>query len=253
MNAIRKHLSKVKGGGLAKILFPATVVNLIYSDVPGNDLSVIASGPLVKDHSTLDDVKKIVAKYDLEKKAHLTMDDFSETPADPKYYEKVSNILMLSNLTALNAMEKKARQFGHEVHVMSDRLQGNSKELGKQLIHETPQGQILIAGGESTIHVTGSGKGGRNQALVLSALHYIKNGTVLASFGTDGWDFVEFAGALADEDTLKTVKEKNINVQEFIDNDNSAVFFETVGDGILTGHLDSNVSDLYIVYKPRMN
>lgn len=249
MNAIRKHLSKVKGGGLAKILFPATVVNLIYSDVPGNDLSVIASGPLVKNHSSLKDVEKIMKKYDLAKKANLTMEDFVENPTDAKYFKKVSNVLMLSNLTALNAMEKKARELGYDVHVMTDRLQGDAKVLGEQLINETPHDQILLAGGESTVKVKGKGVGGRNQALVLSALKHIQGDTVIASFGTDGWDFTEFAGAIGDKDSLKKVKEMGINVNEYINDDNSTRFFEKEGDGIVTGHLDSNVSDLYIVLR----
>lgn len=249
MNAIRKHLSRVKGGGLAKILYPATVVNLIYSDVPGNDLSVIASGPLVKNQSSMKDVEKIMKKYDLEKKAQLNMSDFVETPTDEKYFKKVRNVLMLSNLTALNAMEKKARSLGYDVHVMTDRLQGDAEKLGEQLIHETPFGQILLAGGESTVKVTGKGVGGRNQALVLNALKHIDGDTVIASFGTDGWDFTEFAGAIADKDTLAKVKKTHLNVQNFIDDDNSTRFFESEHDGIITGHLDSNVSDLYIVLR----
>ena len=249
MNAIRKHLSKVKGGGLAKILYPATVVNLIYSDVPGNDLSVIASGPLVKNTSSMKDVEKIMKKYSLDTKAKLSMSDFVETPTDAKYFEKVSNVLMLSNLTALNAMEKKARELGYEVHVMTDRLQGDAEVLGEQLINETPFEHILLAGGESTVKVTGKGVGGRNQALVLNALKHIEGDTVIASFGTDGWDFTEFAGAIADKDTLAKVKKTHLNVQEFIDDDNSTRFFESEHDGIITGHLDSNVSDLYIVLR----
>jgi glycerate 2-kinase len=249
MNAIRKHLSRVKGGGLAKILYPATVVNLIYSDVPGNDLSVIASGPLVKNHSSLKDVEKIMKKYDLEKKAKLKMEDFVETPTDAKFFKKVRNVLMLSNLTALNAMEKKARELGYEVYVMTDRLQGDAKVIGEQLINETPHEHILLAGGESTVKVKGKGVGGRNQALVLSALKHIQGDTVIASFGTDGWDFTTFAGAIGDKDTLKKVTEMDINVEEYIDDDNSTRFYEKEGDGIITGHLDSNVSDLYIVLR----
>lgn len=249
MNVIRKALSRVKGGGLAKILFPATVVNLIYSDVPGNDLSVIASGPLVKNHATIKDVKKIFEKYNLAEKAKLKMEDFVETPTDAKYFKKISNILMLSNLTALNAMEKKSRELGYEVYVMTDRLQGDAKTLGEQLINETPHGHILLAGGESTVKVKGKGVGGRNQALVLSALKFIEGDTVIASFGTDGWDFTTFAGAIGDKDSLKKVKEMDIKVQEYINDDNSTRFFEKEGDGIETGHLDSNVSDLYIVLR----
>jgi glycerate 2-kinase len=249
MNAIRKHLSRVKGGGLAKLLYPATVINLIFSDVPGNDLSVIASGPLVKDHSTMDDVKKIIEKYSLDKSVTLPEDAFSETPTDPKYYENVHNILMLSNHTALDAMEKLAKEKGHTVHVMSDQLQGDAKTLGEKLINETASGQILIAGGESTIKVTGKGKGGRNQALVLYALPFIKDETVLASVGSDGWDFYELAGAIADADTHKKMEEMHLDAQPFLADDNSYEFWTKIGDGVNTGHLDSNVSDLYIVFK----
>lgn len=249
MNAIRKHLSRVKGGGLAKILYPATVVNLIFSDVPGNDLSVIASGPLVKDKSTMEDVKDIIEKYALDKKVTLAPSDFAETPTDPKYYKNVHNILMLSNHTALTAMEKLAKKKGIRAYIMTDQLQGDARTLGKQLINETPQGQILLAGGESTIKVSGKGRGGRSQALVLSALDHIKGETILASFGSDGWDFYELAGALADKDTFKKMEEMHLDAKTFLQDDNSYDFWDKIGDGIRTGHLDSNVSDLYIVYK----
>jgi glycerate 2-kinase len=267
MNAIRKHLSRVKGGGLAKILYPATVVNLIYSDVPGNDLSVIASGPLVADRSTMADVKKISKKYSLTKKVTIPDDAFAETPTDAKYYKNVHNILMLSNHTALTTMEKLARQKGIKVHVLSDRLQGDAKTLGEKLIKETPVGHLLLAGGESTIKVTGHGKGGRNQALVLYSLSYLKknlpsplkgegqgegenSNIIIASVGSDGWDFYELAGALADKDTLKKMEELHLDAKPFLDDDNSYEFWMKTGDGINTGHLDSNVSDLFIVFKP---
>lgn len=251
MNAIRKHLSRVKGGGLAKILYPATVVNLIFSDVPGNDLSVIASGPLVSDHSTMDTVKNIIKKYSLDEKVNLPSDAFAETPTDPKYFKNVHNILMLSNLTALNAMEKLARQKGYTVHVMSDRLQGDAHTLGKQLIDETGTGEILIAGGESTIKIKGHGKGGRNQALVLSQVANLPDNVVLASFGSDGWDFYELAGAIADKETKQKAKDMDLDIPAYLDDDNSNEFWNKTGDGINTGHLDSNVSDLYIVLKSK--
>jgi hypothetical protein len=151
MNVIRKHLSQVKGGGLAKILFPATVVNLIFSDVPGNDLSVIASAPLVKDPTSAKDAIAIFDKYALEEDQLLSPQDFIETPKEDQYFDKVHNILLVSNLTALTAMEKKARSLGYEVIVTTDRQQGDARVLGKELIQETPPGQILLAGGESTI------------------------------------------------------------------------------------------------------
>ena len=251
MNIVRKHLSKVKGGGLAKILYPATVVNLIFSDVPGNDLTVIASGPLVKDPTNLKDATTIYNKYDLGRSGVFTPEDFVETPKEDKYYEKVSNILMLSNLTALNAMEKLAREKGYEVHILNDRLQGDAHTLGKDLIDETLPGQILLAGGESTIKIKGHGKGGRNQALVLSQLANLPDNVVLASFGSDGWDFYELAGALADKETKQKANNMDLDIQVYLDDDNSYEFWDKTGDGIRTGHLDSNVSDLYIVLKTK--
>ncbi len=249
INSIRKHLSRVKGGGLAKILYPASVVNLIFSDVPGNDLSVIASAPLVKDQTTTDDAWSIYEKYKMSQTLHLTIEDFTETPKEDKYFEKVHNILMLSNHTALIAMEKKARELGKNVFVLTDALQGDAREMGKKLIEQTPAGQILLAAGETTIKITGSGKGGRNQALVLCSLPYVKEGTTIATFDSDGWDFYELAGAIADSDTLKKVDDLGLDVKSFLNEDNSYGFFEKSGDGILTGKLESNVSDLFIVFK----
>lgn len=253
INTIRKHLSKVKAGGFAKSIYPATAVNLIFSDVPGNDLSVIASAPLVKDKTTIEEAKAILEKYKL---TTPTIADLVETPKDDKYFEKVSNILMLSNLTAINAMEKKARELGFEVFVMTDRLQGDARTLGKQLIDEAPNGHILLAGGESTIKITGHGKGGRNQALVASAIDVIaskakqsQQDIVLVSFDSDGWDFYGYAGALADKDTLKKIEEQHIDVKGYLDDDNSYGLLEKLGDGIDTGKLESNVSDLFIVLK----
>ncbi|HUQ85273.1 MAG TPA: DUF4147 domain-containing protein [Candidatus Limnocylindrales bacterium] len=249
MNVIRKHLSRVKGGGLAKILYPSTFANLIFSDVPGNDLSVIASGPTVKDHTTMDEVKQILEKYKISEKAATTHDDFTETPTDDKYFEKVHNILMLSNHTALDAMEKKAREHGYNAFVLTDALQGDARELGKKLIDQTPPGQILLAAGESTIKITGKGKGGRNQALVLNSLPYLGENTLIASFDSDGWDFYELAGAIADHETIEKVKKMGLDVNKFVSDDNSYEFFKKVGDGVQTGKLESNVSDLFIVLK----
>jgi len=246
MNTIRKHLSKVKAGGLAKIIYPATAVNLIFSDVPGNDLSVIASAPLVKDPTTIQDATGVIEKYKLQTP---TTADLVEPPKEDKYFEKVSNIVMLSNLTAINAMEKKAKELGYNCYVMSDRLQGDARVMGEKLLKETPSGQILLAGGETTIKITGHGKGGRNQALATHALPFITDGTVLASFDSDGWDFYGYAGAIADSDTLKKIEEQHLDVKSFLDDDNSYELLEKIGDGIDTGKLESNVSDLFIVLK----
>jgi glycerate-2-kinase len=250
MNVIRKHLSSVKGGGLAKHLFPATVASLIFSDVPGNDLSVIASGPTVADHTSMNNVRSILKKYAITEKVKISPTDFTETTTQAKYFAKVHNILMLSNLTAIHAMEMKSRELGYKAYILTDKLQGDARELGRKLLDDTAPGEILLAGGESTIKVTGKGKGGRNQALVVSTLPYIKNNnTVIASFGTDGWDFYGFAGAIGDYQTIHKAKEKNLDPKKYLKNDNTYEFLTQVGDGIDTGKLESNVSDLYIVFK----
>ena len=249
MNVIRKHLSLVKGGGLVKQLFPAKVVSLIFSDVPGNDLSVIASGSTVMDKSNLDDVWKIYDKYDLHK-LELSQEDFHETPKDENMFTTSENILMLSNLTALNAMKKKAENLGLKTQIYSDRFQADADLAGKALIEKTPQNSILLTGGETTIKVTNKeGKGGRNQVVVLSSLYDLDEKTIIASFDTDGWDNTSSAGAIADIHTLEKAKKLGINPQEFLEKDDSFIFFKNVQDAIITDRLESNVSDLIIVYK----
>lgn len=250
MNVIRKHLSRVKGGGLAKHLFPATVVSLIFSDVPGNDLSVIASAPTVKDPTTMDDVSNILQKYQLDAKVNLSTTDFTQTPQDDSYFQNVHNLMILSNQTALHAMLEKAKGLGIEAVIHSDRMQGDAKNVGQELLQLRQQGKIILIGGETTVKVTGKGRGGRNQALVLGALSYVTDDTVLASFDSDGWDFFELAGAIGDQHTVSRAKELKLDTKLFLDNDDSYGFFSKIGDGILTGKRQSNVSDLMIVYKP---
>lgn len=247
INTVRKHLSDVKGGSLAKLLYPARVISLIFSDVPGNDLSVIASGPTVCDKTTIEDVKNIIQKYGLEKL--IENSDLTETPKEIKYFRNVSNILMLSNKTALLAMQKKATALGLKAFIYSDRVQAEAKLIGKKLINQTKNSSILLAGGETTIHVRGKGRGGRNQALVLSSLPYLKNGTIIVALDSDGIDFYKYAGAMADGKTLDKAKRLRLDTDKYNKNDDSASFFEKVNDGILTGKLGSNVSDLMLVFK----
>ncbi len=249
MNVIRKHLSKVKGGGLAKHLYPATVASLIFSDVPGNELSTIASGPTVFTSTTLKDALEIMKKYDIQKNVEISEDFLTELPKDEKYFKNVHNNIIISNKTALLAMKNKAKLLGFETDLYSDRLQGEAKLMGKQLIQVAKPGRILLAGGETTVKVVGKGKGGRNQALVLAALPYVSNGTVIASFDSDGVDFYHFAGAIGDETTVGKAQKLKLDPQKYLSDDNSYEFFQKTGDGIFTGKLESNVSDLMIVLK----
>lgn len=249
MNVIRKHLSATKGGGLAKLLYPAIVASLIFSDVPGNDLSVIASGSTVQDPTTLQNALDFLEKYHITKELPLTPEDFEETPKEDKYFEKVSNIMILSNVTALEAMKKKAEELGVTATIGSDKMQGDAKEVGKQLIDMAKPGEILLVGGETSVKVIGNGEGGRNQTLVLAALPYVGENTIIASFDSDGWDFFELAGAIGDSLTVQKAQELGLDTTSFLNNDDSYHFLTQVGDGILTGKLESNVSDLMIVYK----
>jgi glycerate 2-kinase len=172
MNTIRKHLDLVKGGGLLKILYPAKVISFIFSDVPGNDLSFIASGPTVKDKTKITDALKIIKKYKLKS---VKKEDLIETPKEEKYFKNVRNILALSNLTALKAMKEKAESLGLKAKILTDNLKGDVKDVAKFLFQEIKKSKekILIAGGETTVKVKGKGKGGRNQELVLWFLKYL--------------------------------------------------------------------------------
>ena len=202
-NTVRKHLSDVKGGGLAQILFPATVATMIYSDVPGNDLSTIASGPTVCDPTTIDDAIHIIKKYNLQQELSLPRDAFVENPQDKKYFKKVHNIVVLSNQTALSAMRKKATEARFLAKIFSDRFESEAKLAGKKLISATHPHSILLVGGETTVRVgKKGGTGGRNQELVLGALPYVGLDITICSFASDGFDNTENAGAIGDYNTI---------------------------------------------------
>lgn len=249
MNIVRKHLSKVKGGGLAKILHPAKVVSIIASDVPGNDLSVIASGATVKDPSTVKDGIDVLKKFELWDKLELKKDDFIETPKEEKYFKNVSNTLIITNLTPLMSMQAKAKELGFNAIIYSNKFQGEAKFVGKELIDKTPPHHILLVAGETTVKVKGKGIGGRNQEVVLGALSNISDGVIIVSCGSDGWDNSSHAGAIGDTETLKKSKRLKLNIEKYLDANNSFRFFEKIGDAIITGRLSSNVSDLMIVLK----
>src|SRR6185437_10395679 len=243
MNVVRKHVSKIKGGGLAEHLYPATVTNLVFSDVPGDDLSVIASGPLVKDPSTVGQAWDLFLHYKLNEAITMTQRDFHETPKDDKYFDKVQNIMMVSNMTALKEMETKAKELGKTVMIYSNSFQSDADVAGKTLIEATPANSILLAGGETTVKVVGKGgEGGRNQELVIAALLYVDEKTTIASFDSDGVDNSPIAGAIADHITIQTAKEKQLDPQTYVQNHDSSPFLKTVGDAILTNRLSSNVS-----------
>jgi glycerate-2-kinase len=249
MNAVRKHLDVVKGGGLAQILYPACVYNLLFSDVPGNDLSVIASGPTIMDKTTRDDTDAVLSKYNIKSELGLEEADFIESPKDDKYFENVHNVVILSNDTALKVMKSKADELGISCKIATDSFESDANDAGRKLIEMCDPGSILLVGGETSLKVTGKGEGGRNQQLVLSILDKLDDRTIIVSFDSDGWDNSEACGAIGDALTSEHAKAKNLQRQEYLLENNSFVFFRESGDAILTGRLPSNVSDLMIVLK----
>ncbi len=243
LNTVRKHLSEVQGGGLAKILFPAQVVSFIFSDVLGNDISMIASGPTVLDQTTVADAQKVLEKYSIELGQELL-----ETPKDPKYFEKVNNILVVSNHNALIAMQEKAKTLGYQTTIVTETLSGEAKRVGQDLARQSLGAKTcLLYGGETVVKVAPGGVGGRNQDLVLAALPSISEGTMLISCASDGFDNTDHAGAIADKNFYEKSKTLRLDVQDFLARSDSYNFWRACGGAICTGRLGSNVSDLVIM------
>jgi glycerate 2-kinase len=251
MNVVRKHMSLARGGHLAQYAYPARVVSFIFSDVVGDDLSSIASGPTVKDLSTVEDAAKVLAKYDVLKTCNIDGCGLIETPKDDKYFENTTNILAVSNVFALNAMRKKAEELGFRTEIRNTTLQGEAKDVGHlvtEALHSAPPKSVLLWGGETTVTVHGNGRGGRNLALCASALDHIREDEEILSLASDGRDHGPFAGALCDMITKKAF-ESDVSYPALVQNDDTYALFEKIGNYLMTGDTGSNVSDLVIALK----
>lgn len=249
LNTVRKHLSEVQGGNLAKLAYPAKVVSLIFSDVAGNDIATIASGPTVMDTTVAMDAAEILSKYDIMKLCELPHCEILETPKEGKYFENVENILFVTNDAALFAMGKKAEELGYAPVICSNCATGEAGEFGKKLASEKYVGKgCSLYGGETTVTVAHSeGKGGRNQEVVLGALPYLPENTVIIAAASDGWDNTEVAGALGDKTLYEESKSLGVNTEEYT-HGRSYEFFSKVGDGhITTDRTGANVADFYFV------
>lgn len=245
INIVRKHISCVKGGQLAAIT-PAQIISLIFSDVIGDDLEIIASGPTVLDKSTVSDAYKIIQKYRLPKLKLL------ETPKDKNIFEKVHNLILLNNKIPLMAMKKKAEKMGYAVKIITRKLAGEAKWVSKKLIRlsqKMKRGEIYLAGGETTVRVKGPGKGGRNTELSLAFLKNLPPNILFTSIASDGQDNTEAAGALVDQHTQQKAQKLKLNPQAYLSNNDSYNFFQKTGDLIFTGPTDSNVADLILMLK----
>ena len=241
LNTVRKHLSDVKGGQLAKFAYPATVISLILSDVPGNDVSTIASGPTVLDNSTVSQAERIVKKYHASPPP-----SWQETPKDPKYFERVTNIVLGTAASAFGPMDRQARAHGFTPRVLSDHVTGEANRVGRGMLKRVRRGEALLAAGETTVKVRGTGHGGRNQQLVLASLPSLRDGQLILSVGTDGHDNTDHAGALGDEGTVSKSKEKKLDPKTYAARNDSYTFFTLTDDAIVTGELESNFADLIV-------
>ena len=245
INTVRKHLSLIQGGQFAKLAYPAEIVSLIFSDVLGNDIETIASGPTVLDDTTREDAEKILAKYDILNSCKLPDCEVLETPKDKKYFEKVENILLLTNKVALSAMKEKAEELGYRAIIVDDKIEGEAGIIGQLIASQAKKETCLLYGGETTVVVNKGGKGGRSQDLVLGALPEMKEDSVIIAAASDGWDNSYVAGAIGDKELFEKAQSKGLDVNKFLVNNNSYDFFEEVGGHIKTGRTGSNILDLY--------
>jgi len=256
LNTVRKHLSEIKGGNLAKLAYPATVISLIVSDVPSNDLSMVASGPTVFDKTTKKNAKKILKKYNL-----LTYEVnrlLRETPKDKKYFKKIRNILFLSNWESVSAMMKKTKRLGFKPKIHSLAVKGEARRALLSMVEKALRlgsGQVILAAGETTVTLDNRpvGKGGRNMEAVLGAISNfqfsISKNLLVLSIASDGRDNTEAAGAIGDFSTLKKAKKLKLEPEEFLDQNNSFDFFKKTGDLIFAKSKSFNVSDLMIILR----
>lgn len=259
-NCVRKHLSQIKGGGLARIAAPARVLSLILSDVIDDPLDVIASGPTVPDPTTVEDAMAVLRKYlGLTGFGNLSGLTFHETakPADP-IFSRVTNRLIGSNALARQAAAEAARSLGFTAHTPPVTVQGEAREWFDKTRHEvlrehfvSHMPQAFIFGGETTVTVRGNGIGGRNQELALAAaiaLDGVPEKIVVASVGTDGVDGpTPAAGAFATPDTISRARALGLDTVTMLASNDSYSFFSAVGDCIITGPTGTNVNDLVIV------
>lgn len=259
INTVRKHMSRVKGGRLAKLAWPATVISLILSDVIGDDLDVIGSGPTVPDRSTAADARAILDKYDIR-----VPSVFEETPkpSDP-VFARVQNLIVGSNRQAIDAAARRARSLGYRTLVLSTFIEGETREIAS--MHAAIAKEILasgrpvrapaciLSGGETVVTVRGKGLGGRNQELVLAAAIALDGfgPATIFSAGTDGIDGpTDAAGAIADETTIARARALGLDARRFLADNDSYHFFEKLKRLIKTGPTGTNVMDIRVLLVP---
>jgi glycerate 2-kinase len=266
INTVRKHLSRIKGGGLARWAFPATLVSFILSDVVGDDLSTIGSGPTVPDSSTFFDALAVLEGYDLLERVpssvltRLRQGCAGALPETPKpgdaVFTHVHNLLIGSNRLALNAAAAAAQRLGFTTQILDEPLSGDTTEAGRDfarilrtLLQTCKAPLCVLAGGETTVRVTGQGKGGRNQefALVVARELHRVAGWALLSVGTDGVDGpTDAAGAFVDSRSIDRATARGLDPLAALRENDTYPFFTALGDLFTPGPTGTNVMDMKI-------
>jgi glycerate 2-kinase len=269
-NAVRKHISKLKGGRFAKLVAPAHLVSLILSDVVGDSLEAIASGPTVGDATTYADCLEIVQRYDLREKIPDSVVNLlgrgaqgavDETPKpSDAVFQKVQNVVIGSNQTALKAAKLQAEVLGYHTQILSSSIEGESRAVARShsaLVKEIAltdkpvrRPACVISGGETTVTVRGDGLGGRNQEFALAAAIQIDglDGAVVLSAGTDGTDGVtDAAGGVVDGSTIQRGRARGLDAAAFLTRNDSYHFLKATKDLLITGPTFTNVMDLQVM------
>ncbi len=261
MNTVRKHLSLIKGGQLARAVFPATLLTLLISDVVGDDVEVIGSGPTVPDPSTVADAARVLERYDVPLPGAVTLHE-TPKPGDP-VFARASQLMIASNKQAIAAAAKQARELGYRTLVLSTTIEGETRDIASmhaRIAREILQSgrpvrrpACLLSGGETTVTVRGNGSGGRNQEFVLAAALALGASSLVTilSAGTDGIDGpTDAAGAIADSSTLPRATALGLDPRRYLDNNDSYHFFEPLNALLKTGPTGSNVADVRVLLIP---
>jgi hydroxypyruvate reductase len=260
MNTVRKHLSQIKGGQLAAAAYPAPVIALILSDVVGDDLDVIGSGPTVPDRSTIFDARSVLKKFNV----HVPNDALHETPKPGDLeLSAVHHLIVGSNRLAIDAAERKARELGYHTAVLSTCVQGETRDvaamhaaIAKEIVtsgRPVRRPACVLSGGETTVTIRGTGLGGRNQEFVLAAAIALGEAHPVTVFsaGTDGIDGpTDAAGAIADAATMEGARASGVDARRLLDNNDSYHFFEARNGLVVTGPTGTNVMDVRIMLVP---
>ncbi len=252
INTVRKHTSLARGGFLAQHAYPARLVSLVFSDVPGAPADFVASGPTVRDPTTVEDAARVLRRYGVAAAARTSQLALLETPKESRYFERARTIVLVSNETALQAMATRAGALGYAATIVTSTLVGEAREAGELVVRElraAAPATALLYGGETTVTVTGGGRGGRNLEVALAAQRLVGDGEIVVTVASDGRDNGDFAGAVADSLARANARRLGLDLDAHLADNDSCGFFERTGDYLVTGSTGSNVADLIVALR----